>query len=517
MILKVIAAALTGIGGHYLNKRWDKAILFLCLFIFYGIFCWFAVRMYLFSNMPTASITSDEMMQQYQNITLKVSLIYLSGIIILWAISIVSTIADARRASQVDIFKWTKSGRTAAFLTTLLSFLLLAYTSLASVSILRSYNVLPEEDSKKQTFSYPLHDFYEYLYFGGSPSDSDKLPEPPEGRGMLRGQFIYENKPAEAVTLHIVLNSKYKARNIITDSNGFFTVSLPVGDWKINSIQTESWPNKPDGEHFSLYYGGEEKLSGKSYNRYNRLQSDGYPISINENKNSSHITIFIRKDIELVWPDDNRVGVDATLSDAISWKPYPAAAKYCIEIKHLRREGTTTYYNPVTSIVLSNETSLPLSSLKHVKTTGKENYEYAAEIFAFSEDGTLIAGHTDTFRGGTFTLIDGYMLVEDSLQDFFDSNSGEDSEAFQKKMEQISLDRRRMEAVEILIDENMVSEAETLLNLVNSEFAQGKKEVLSGYILALKGNCPESKAMFDKALTINPAVCIPGNYRKICE
>jgi hypothetical protein len=46
---------------------------------------------------------------------------------------------------------------------------------------------------------------------------------------------------------------------------------------------------------------------------------------------------------------------------------------------------------------------------------------------------------------------------------------------------------------------------------------QGREEVLSGYIFALRGDCPESKAMFNKALTINPAVYLPEKYRKICE
>lgn len=33
MILRILASVATGIGGHYLNRRWDKATVFLCLFI----------------------------------------------------------------------------------------------------------------------------------------------------------------------------------------------------------------------------------------------------------------------------------------------------------------------------------------------------------------------------------------------------------------------------------------------------------------------------------------------------
>lgn len=517
MILKIIATALTGIGGHYLNKRWDKAILFLSIFIFYCIFCWVALRIYFFSNLATISVSSDQMMQQFRNATSKVSIIYLAGIIVLWAISIILTIADGKKTDQVDIFKWTKIGMVSASLTTLLSFFLLGYSSIASVSTLKSNDAKVENGSIKQADRQLSHNFYEHVYFGGSPSDSYKLPEPPEGRGVLRGEIKYENKPAEGVMLDIVLNSKYRAKNIITDSNGIFTLKLAIGDWKINSIQTESWQSIPDTKKFTIYYGGEAKLIGNSFNRYNRFQSDGFPVTIDENKANTHITLEIKKDVELIWPDGNAIGVDAKISDIINWKPYPLASKYYIEIKRLRREGTTTYYNQITSKVLSHETSISLSSLKHIKTNRKENQEYAVEIYAFSEKGTLIGEHSDTYRGGTFILTDGYMLVEDKLQNLFDSNSDEDPENFEKKMELISLDRRRIDAVEVLIDDNMISEAETLLKLVNSEFVKGRKEVLFGYILALKGNCSESIEMFKKALSINPEVCIPDKYKSICE
>ena len=517
MILKIIGTALTGIGGHYLNKRWDKANLFLSLFILYCVFCWVALRTYFFSNLATTSVSSDQMMQQFRSATSKVSIIYLSGIIILWVISIILTIADGKKTDQANIFKWTKIGVASASLSSFFSFFLLGYTSIASVSTLKSNAAKVENSSIKQTERQLSHNFYEYIYFGGSPSDSHKLPEPPEGQGVLKGQILYEDKPAEGVMLDIVLNSKYRAKNILTDSNGIFTLKLAVGDWKINSIQTESWQSMPNANNFTIYYGGEAKLIGNSFNRYNRFQSDGFSVTIDENKANRHLSLVIKKDVELIWPDGNAIGVDATISDTINWKPYPLASKYYVEIRRLRREGTTTYYNQITSKVLSHETSISLSSLKHIKTNGKENQEYDVEIYAFSENGTLIGEHSDTYRGGTFILTDGHMLVEDKLRDLFDSNSDEDPDKLQKKMELISLDRRRIDAVEILIDDNMISEAETLLKLVSSEFVKGRKEVLFGYIHALKGNCSESTEMFKRALSINPEVCIPDSYKSICE
>jgi hypothetical protein len=201
----------------------------------------------------------------------------------------------------------------------------------------------------------------------------------------------------------------------------------------------------------------------------------------------------------------------------ISWEKYPQASQYYVEIKKLRREGTTTYYEQVTSKVLANETTIPLSSIKHIKTTGKQKNEYSFEIYAFSENGTLLGEFSDTFRGGTFLLADGHVLVEDELHSLFDGISNGDPEAFEKKMHAVELDRRRRRAVEVLIEDNMLPEAETLLNLINSEYVNGQKEVLAGYIFALQGECIKSREMFDKALSIDPDVCIPDRYRHNCE
>ncbi|CAB1065122.1 hypothetical protein D1BOALGB6SA_9919 [Olavius sp. associated proteobacterium Delta 1] len=208
--------------------------------------------------------------------------------------------------------------------------------------------------------------------------------------------------------------------------------------------------------------------------------------------------------------------VNAKYSDSQTTVGFAKKYKH-IEIKKLTREGTTTYYDQVTSRVLSKETVLPLSTLKHIKTKRTKQNEYAAEICAFSDDGTLLGEFSDTFQGGTFFLLNGYVLVEDKLQDFFDEASTEDPEEFEKKMETIALDKRRVNAVEVLIDDNMIPEAVSLLSLVSTECSKGEKEVLPGYIFAMQGNCAKSKKMFDKALSINPNVCIPKKYKDICE
>ncbi len=513
MILKILASALTGIGGHYMNRRWDKAILFLCLFVIY----WAAAYALFIFTIKGITFSPDDFAQKIDDAT-QVLLKTLIGIVILWLVSLIITILDCKNNIEPNIVKWTKPGITGAVLTSILSFVFLAATVTTYISLSKSKIAFPESASyESDTFNPISHNFYEYLYFGGAPSNSRQLPAPPTGEGILKGEISYENNPADGVTLAVILNSKYRAKDIVTDSNGIFTVNLPPDQWIINSIQTESWEHKPQEGSFSMYSGKEEKLKGDSYNRYEYFQNTGYPVSVTKDSRTIHINATISKNIQLQWPDPNVEGIKATINDTISWEKYPEASRYYIEIKKIKREGTTTYFEQVTSRILANETSLPLSSLKHIKTNGKEKTEYAADIFAFSKDGTLIAEVSETHQGGTFLLSDGNILVEDELDNLYGLSSVEDPDEFEKKMEAISLNKQKASAVSVLIDEDMLVEAKELLKHIDSEYLKGKKEVLSGYIFALQGKCNKANEMFDKATNINPNVCIPDNYKRNCK
>lgn len=514
VIVTVITALFTGIGGHYLNRRWDKAILFLCLFVLY-LAAIYALFIFMFWTLtPTSSGTMPELNETKQLLSKASSL----GIFAIWLTSLIITIRDRKNNIEPSITGWTKSGIVGAVITSFLSFLFLAIGVNATISLYSDrpgYRDTVSYETESPGFS--SHNFYEYLYFGGSPSNSRNLPAPPIGEGKLKGRILFQNQPAADVSLAIVLNSKYRAKDITTDAEGIFTVSLPPGPWTINSVQTESWKNQPEEGSFSMYSGREEKLSGDEYRRHDYFKKNGYPVNITPDPEIFHLEATIRKDIQLIWPNPKAEGIRATVDDTIMWDEYPGANRYYIEINKMQREGTTTHYEEVTSRILHNETSIPLAGLKYKKTSGKEPTEYSTRIYAFSEDGTLIAEFSDTFQGGTFLLSDGNILIEDRLDDLFDLASIEDQEEFEEKIEAISLNKSRATAVSTLIDDNLLSEAETLLELIDSEYSQGKKEALSGYIMALQGECNNANRMFDKAQSINPDVCIPGTYKAKCE
>jgi hypothetical protein len=155
--------------------------------------------------------------------------------------------------------------------------------------------------------------------------------------------------------------------------------------------------------------------------------------------------------------------------------------------------------------------------LNHIKGSEKKAAEYAVKMYAFSEDGTLIAKSPEIYGEGTFVLSDGNVLVEDRMEDIYDLASIGSDEEFEVKIEAIMQNERRAEAVLVLIEENMLTEAEALLNKVDATYAPGRKEALWGCLLAVQGECVKAKEMFSEAMAINPGVCIPDEYRSLCN
>ena len=157
MILSIFASVLTGIGGHYLNRRWDKAIFFLCLFVLnlaaaYG---------YLAYSVNNLSTPSDEMMQEIIRIYSLVNKVSVAGMVLLWLTSVCVTFIDSRGVAQPTIARWTKPGLTGAFLTSLLPCLLLAFS-------LTNYLSSPAIQSDDGAFSAGESDS-----FGSSPQLAD--------------------------------------------------------------------------------------------------------------------------------------------------------------------------------------------------------------------------------------------------------------------------------------------------------------------------------------------------------
>ncbi len=506
----------TGIGGHYLNKRWDKALLFMLLLFSASAL----VLAYVIFSFQSFSGSPEEMTKLIQSVSRKASVISLLLVVLLWVVSVVVTFIDCKNNVAANMYKWSTSGIIVAAVTTLLTVLLILSTLYKSYTVLVKYPFDPFESGptyEQDSTPFVSHDFYTSIYYGGVPEKSYTVPGPPEGDTLLRGKFSFQGKPARGITLSLILNSKYEAGNIKTDSKGEFSLHLPAGTWVINSVQTSNWEEKPAEGEYSIYDGNEPRLTGSSYNRYANFTGNGLTLDIGATPNKVHLKYTIARNFKLKWPDSAQKMNKATVNSTLEWEAYPGAEQYSVSIQKIRREGSTTYYEPVATRIVHDSTQLELSSLKHYTTKKKNTYEYAVEVFAFDASGTLLSQLSKTSQGGTFTLTDKNVFIEERMKEFLSPADGDIPDGFEKKIEAMNLTYSRLSAVRTLIEAEMAVEAKTLLNQVESRYAKGKKEMLTGYIFALQGECEKSRLLLESAKEINPNVCIPDEYRTLCQ
>ncbi len=507
---------ITGIGGHYLNKRWDKALLFMILLFSASVL----VLAYVIFSFQSFSGSPEEMTKLIQSVSRKASVISLLLVVLLWGVSVVVTFIDCKNNVAANMYKWSTSGIIVAAVTTLLTLLLILSTLYKSYAVLVKHPFDPLESvltSEQDSTAFVSQNFYTSIYYGGVPEKSYTLPGPPEGDALLRGKFLFQGKPARGITLSLILNSKYEAGNIQTDSKGEFSLHLPAGTWVINSIQTSKWEEKPAAGEYSIYDGNEPGLTGSSYNRYANFTGNGLSLDIGTTPGNVQLQYTIARNIQLKWPETAQKMNKATVNSTLEWEAYPGAEQYSVSIQKIRREGNTTYYEPVAERIVDNSTQLELSSLKHYTTKKKNTHEYAVEVFAFDANGVLLSEMSKNYQGGTFTLTDKNVFIEERMKEFLPPADGDIPDGFEKKIEAVDLTYSRLRAVRTLIEAEMTVEAKTLLNQVESRYAKGKKEMLTGYIFALQGECEKSRLLLGRAKEINPNVCIPDEYRALCQ
>lgn len=143
MIQKILASILTGIGGHYLNKRWDKALLFMFLLIL----GWVSASVYVYFSFQNMAGSPEEMGNLAQSASQKSAIISLTIIAFVWLVSNIVTIIDSRNNIQPNMHTWSKSGIMVAVLSSLLSLFLILSTGFASYTVLIKKPFTHIEDS----------------------------------------------------------------------------------------------------------------------------------------------------------------------------------------------------------------------------------------------------------------------------------------------------------------------------------------------------------------------------------
>lgn len=500
-ILSVFLTLLTCIGGHFINRRWDRAVFILGLMVSWsvGYFSYVTYLMNVEDNVDNAVALSISWWS-----------IYGYGILAIWVFSLVLNLFDLRSNSGAVI-----GGITGYFGAAVLSIGLMLTAIPLVISVMNRSEQWENMDRGGAIRGGHIEYFHEYLNFGHKTPYAKIFESVPEGIASINGQIMFNGAPVVGVEFEVTLNDKYKTETLVSDSEGRFSIHLPEGEWRINAVVVGGWADKPEGEYMVLS-GNEPRLTGDRYNEYAHLDGTGLMVIASVDNNEVAMNFEIVPALVMVWPPEGpMIGGNVEVAqanaqeDAIQWQAYKGAAQYSVKLSRIERSKNSTRSSPVAEYIVT-ESILPLSDMALAKADG-DNEEYNVDVFAFDDTGRLISQLKSGYDVHTFTLADGNKLLDKSFL------SGLGDNLSTQTLNEYHDNQKRLNAVKILIDENMLKEGETLLGKITGESKPGQLELVQGYLSAKKGECERAKTLFNKARNKAGNNCIPNSYLELCN
>ena len=497
---------LTLIGGHFVNRRWDRAVLFLSLFFSYAAICFYMLMPY-FSGDPQGILDAYSFVLN----------VFAAGTLVLLVVSSGVTVFDKMKPHTLSQVKFTLSGKIGASLLSVFSaLLLLTFTSsyVAFINIASDLNATNTRSGKSSSGRSGWYDqqFNANLKFG----EGDYLYNAkalPEGKGYMVGRIVHEGKPVVGVKLKLQFNDEFESKDILTDDDGHFVLRMPVGEWFVTRFEAKSWKNKPEGD-FIILSGLEPKITKYSYSKYNLGESGGLEVNVTSVKPElPHMPLSIHP--KIIFENKYKNRKPETLSfnnDKIEWPEYAGAKQYKVKVSQIKKDGSSTMYYPVSNKNVKNSTSIELKSLASspVETDGDEkDISYNIKVFAFTDDGSYLS-ESNTYRNYTFKLKEPVKLIDNR---FSDLRKGTKVGIDIKKRREY---RKRFDAVELLIDEKIYDAANKLLQGDMAGSTPGKKEALWGYYYASQKQCKKAKVYFNKAHEIGGSACVINKHEMLC-
>ncbi|QKT03569.1 hypothetical protein HUS23_06975 [Ectothiorhodospiraceae bacterium 2226] len=475
-----VVSAGTGIGGHFVNQRWDRVILF------------FALGLLWLGFGPTIGMWLIEPFEAQRYVRLLAI-----GMLVIWGVSVAVTVWDGYRGTRATIARWTPTGIVGALLLSLIGM----GVGLQYANYYLRANAGPTEFGEAGSPSASLPFFHASVRYGGNTVYGDEPPPP--GDGALVGRVLYEGKPAAGVELQLFLDERYQSAAVTTDADGRYRLAVEPGAWRVNGIQATAWRAKPAGE-FLMVSGREPALGADGVAPRPTFPDRGLAVEVTADQPGTVPDIEIRPRVRLLVPDDTTPSVSWS-EDALGWEPYPGAATYVLSLWHVSHEGQTTTYRPVLSRPVA-ETSLPLMALPSVEAEAVET-EYSVTVKAYDAQGRFLS-ETPRFRT-TFTVDDRMLLADEGGW----PQAGDAVDAETLALRRTNMDRIKL--IALLIDERMWEPAETLLARLEGPVDPGEREALEGYLRAEQGRCAESQTLFEAAKAAGKR-CIPERYEAAC-
>jgi hypothetical protein len=505
--LTLLVAIVTGVGGHFINRRWDRVMFFFLLLVLWMLASWGYRYWDVTAGGAEGGVSVGGLFVSHTDLLL-------AGVGFIWLWSVVLTVIDVLRGREDLRARWTLSGAIGALGIALLSVALFAYYGWYAWGVYLSDSG-GWADERVSILSDALDEsFVEWIYFGRALDGRERFPEPPAGDGYLTGRFLYHDQPAEGVKLTLVLNGEYETAPLTTDAEGLFQVRVPPGEWFVSLIKTARWSHKPEGvDSFVVLTGDEPRLSEGSYHRpaYSRDERGKAVMATAETADAA-LTLVIRDHVRLTWPDsDDAPLVADPATSVIEWQAYRDAAQYLVELSRVERRESGASYHTVATRRVNGATSLALSTFK-TEPGDRDVEEYQVEVSAFDADGRLLSESLGYGTQASFEIGAGLRIIDESELDF----AGDVQGLTLEKVQALRKNRQRLDAAALLIDEGLLDSADTLLQRVEGDAEPGRREALQGYLAAQRGDCVSANDWFDKALESGGQACVPTRYRKGC-
>ena len=494
----IILSTLSYLGGHFYNRRWDRALLFLVLFVVLLVGVYVSMVIQMSGARHQGGATLSGILSQHSDMAAW-------GTLFLWLCSLAFAYLDARKPADGFINRWTLSGRVGALgisivLTMVLLFQLFVFAGSRNPITIGSDEPPVSTRSSSSNFNH-------HILLGGS--HRPPLAKAPSGDGVLVGRFVFKGKPAAGVRLALNLNGKYETDELTTDTNGEFQLPLPRGDWYISRVVTHDWREHPQNGHFMVVTGDEPKLTADNYHAHQWWDRQGIAVSVGARPPQPQLTFSIRERVALRWPPADAAPAKTTIDKAkVAWAPYPDAGTYLLRLSEVTRRGSTTSYHEVTTTRITGATEFALANLPAVPSDGTAR-EYAATVLAFDQDGNFLS-ESPQIGGHAFVLADNKQLVRN------DERIAGSERFSQAQLTEAHTNNRRLDAAVVLLNEDMHQEAERLLTKIKGKTDPGRKLAVNGYLMAKRGRCTEANALFAKALSEGSASCVPDYYRAAC-
>lgn len=498
-----LVALFSGVGGHFLNRRWDRAVIFIGVLTLWAVSGYLLVFGVQFKILNSGDPSLDFTPAIYT------ATAYILVFALLWLASIVVTIRDSGATLARLDYHWTWGKTIGALVLSLIAVCALVFAGFSASTVITSkgkndiVNVILAKQKSKQDSR-----FWKQLYYG-RPATKRHLPPPPTGKGYLVGKISYRGKPVPGVQLDVVLNRRYRARGLVTNRRGGFILRLPPGEWYLTAIETFKWPRKPAGKSLTLIGGHEASLHNSTYRLYPYWKKQGLAITVSKRPPKKPVLITISPFVELIWPDPDLYKNQTIIKDGtIKWRAYPRAHDYVVTIRQITRQGEgqlSTYR--IISRRVHKRTYLSLAGLAHIKETDAEA-EYVVEVMAFDKGGRLLGRSERNLDRGTFVLIDNSVLIERKLAAKARSP---------QELRVLRRDKRLFQAAGLLIQERLLQPAEKTLLKISGIGKPGKKEALLGLVKAMQGLCVSAQRYYAIARAKGGVGVLPAKRQKYCR